>query len=298
MVMLAVKHFAEKTGQNTISTATVPTSLVAVLGIDVALDGLLVGLGFAAGQKEGLLLTIALTLEVLFLGLSGAVALAQAGSSRKHILMVTIGFALILLIGALAGSTLLVFASDTVVDAILAFGLAALLYLVTEELLVEAHEVPETSFQTAIIRSRQRQQSRQAKLLSTPVGGQIMDWNTELLLTFRILLAAVLGGLIGWERESHNRDAGVRTYMAVAVGSCAFSIVSNHIPGVDTRIAAQVVSGMGFIGAGVILQVRGRVQGLTTAATLWATAAVGMASAFGWANFIKRHHPGSERTDE
>lgn len=154
-------------------------------------------------------------------------------------------------------------------------------------------------------------------MLSTPVGGQIMDWNTELLLTFRILLAAVLGGLIGWERERHNRDAGVRTYMAVAVGSCAFSIVSNHIPGVDTRIAAQVVSGMGFIGAGVILQVRGRVQGLTTAATLWATAAVGMASAFGmyllacltaclifgtlilnhlpgWANFIKRHHPGSE----
>ena len=148
--MLAVKHFAEKTGQNTISTATVPTSLIAILAIDVALDGLLVGLGFAAGQKEGLLLTIALTLEVLFLGLSGAVALSQAGSSRTKILMVTMGFALVLLIGALAGSTLLVFASDTAVDAILAFGLAALLYLVTEELLVEAHEVPETSFQTAM----------------------------------------------------------------------------------------------------------------------------------------------------
>ena len=148
-----------------------------------------------------------------------------------------------------------------------------------------------------------------------------MDWNTELLLTFRILLAALLGGLIGWERENHNRDAGVRTYMAVAVGSCAFSIVSNHIPGETTRIAAQVVSGMGFIGAGVILQVRGRVQGLTTAATLWATAAVGMASAYGmyllacltaslifgtlilnhlpgWNNFVKKHHHGPESTDE
>lgn len=150
MVMLMVKHFAEKSAQNTISTASVPTSLIAILGIDVGLDGLLVGLGFAAGQKEGLLLTIALTLEVLFLGLSGAVALSQAGSSRKKILMVTTGFALILLIGALAGSSLLVFASNTVVDAILAFGLAALLYLVTEELLVEAHEVPETTFQTAM----------------------------------------------------------------------------------------------------------------------------------------------------
>jgi putative Mg2+ transporter-C (MgtC) family protein len=111
--------------------------------------------------------------------------------------------------------------------------------------------------------------------------GIIMDWNLELMLAARIIFAAVLGGMIGWERENHNRDAGLRTYMAVAVGSCAFSIISQHLTGDPTRIASQVVTGMGFIGAGVILQVRGRVQGLTTAATLWATAAVGMASAFG-----------------
>lgn len=140
-----------------------------------------------------------------------------------------------------------------------------------------------------------------------------MDWNAELVLSIRILLAAILGGVIGWERENHNRDAGVRTYMAVAVGACAFSIISNHVPGETTRIASQVVAGMGFIGAGVILQVKGRVQGLTTAATLWATAAVGMASAFGmyllsgltaliilgtlslhhvpgWARLVKKHH--------
>lgn len=149
-----------------------------------------------------------------------------------------------------------------------------------------------------------------------------MDWNAELILSARILLAAVLGGVIGWERENHNRDAGIRTYMAVAVGACAFSIISNHVPGETTRIASQVVTGMGFIGAGVILQVRGKVQGLTTAATLWATAAVGMASAFGmyllsvltallilgtlslhhlpgWAGFIKKHntHKKSEESD-
>jgi putative Mg2+ transporter-C (MgtC) family protein len=108
-----------------------------------------------------------------------------------------------------------------------------------------------------------------------------MDWNLELLLAGRLIFAAVLGGIIGWERENLDRDAGVRTYMAVAVGSCAFSIISQYVTGDPSRIAAQVVTGMGFIGAGVILQVRGRVQGLTTAATLWATAAVGMAAAFG-----------------
>lgn len=147
-----------------------------------------------------------------------------------------------------------------------------------------------------------------------------MDWNAELILSARILLAAVLGGVIGWERENHNRDAGIRTYMAVAVGACAFSIISNHVPGETTRIASQVVTGMGFIGAGVILQVRGKVQGLTTAATLWATAAVGMASAFGmyllsvltallilatlslhhlpgWSGFVKKHNT-PQKTEE
>lgn len=149
-----------------------------------------------------------------------------------------------------------------------------------------------------------------------------MDWNAEFILSARLLLAAVLGGVIGWERENHNRDAGIRTYMAVAVGACAFSIISNHVPGETTRIASQVVTGMGFIGAGVILQVKGKVQGLTTAATLWATAAVGMASAFGmyllsvltallilatlslhqllgWSGFVKKHntHQETEESD-
>lgn len=108
-----------------------------------------------------------------------------------------------------------------------------------------------------------------------------MDLYFELVLAGRIIYAALLGGMIGWERENNDQDAGLRTYMAVAVGSCLFSIISQQASGDPTRIAAQVVTGIGFIGAGVILQVRGRVQGLTTAATLWATAAVGMASAFG-----------------
>ena len=108
-----------------------------------------------------------------------------------------------------------------------------------------------------------------------------MDFATELLYFARLLLAAILGGLIGWERERCNSDAGIRTYMATSMGACAFSLISLHAGGDTTRIAAQVVSGIGFIGAGVIFRERAGVAGLTTAATLWATAAVGMASAFG-----------------
>ena len=110
-----------------------------------------------------------------------------------------------------------------------------------------------------------------------------MDWKTEALMAAQAILAAFLGGLIGWEREQHGREAGIRTYAAVCLGACVFGLVSSHVPGLGdrTRIAAQVVSGVGFLGAGVILRDQGRVTGLTTAGTLWATAAVGLAIAFG-----------------
>ncbi|MBI3730383.1 MAG: MgtC/SapB family protein [Undibacterium umbellatum] len=109
-----------------------------------------------------------------------------------------------------------------------------------------------------------------------------MDWKMELLYSGRILFAAFLGAVIGWDRERQGSDAGVRTCMAISIGACAFSLVSLHaLAGDPTRIAAQIVSGIGFLCAGVILQHRGRVAGLTTAATLWTTASIGMASAYG-----------------
>lgn len=109
-----------------------------------------------------------------------------------------------------------------------------------------------------------------------------MDWSLELLFSGRLILAAVLGGCIGWEREHHGREAGIRTCASVCLGSCVFTFISLHVGTSDpTFIAAQVVTGMGFIGAGFILQTGGRTTELTTAATLWATAAVGMASGFG-----------------
>jgi len=111
-----------------------------------------------------------------------------------------------------------------------------------------------------------------------------MDWQLEMLMVLRTVLAALLGALIGWERERHGQDAGVRTYAAVALGASSFGLISMHATGgnqIDTRIAAQVVSGIGFIGAGLIMREQGRATGLTTAATLWTTAAVGLAMAFG-----------------
>ena len=111
-----------------------------------------------------------------------------------------------------------------------------------------------------------------------------MDWQLELVMAMRALLAAFLGGFVGAERERHGQDAGIRTYGAVSLGACVFGLVSMHAlgsGGIDTRIAAQVVTGVGFLGAGVIMREHGRTTGLTTAATVWATAATGLAIAFG-----------------
>lgn len=97
-----------------------------------------------------------------------------------------------------------------------------------------------------------------------------------------------LGGLIGYEREYHDSPAGVRTYAAVCLGACLFGIASLNPHGFSsyhsvfdpTRIAAQVASGVGFLGAGVIFREGLSTIGLTTAATIWATAAIGIVTAF------------------
>ncbi len=94
----------------------------------------------------------------------------------------------------------------------------------------------------------------------------------------KVLLAVVAGGLVGLEREFRDKAAGFRTLIFICVGAALFTILSPHLAADKdpTRIAAQVVSGVGFLGAGVILRNQGRVIGLTTAATIWATAALGM----------------------
>jgi putative Mg2+ transporter-C (MgtC) family protein len=100
----------------------------------------------------------------------------------------------------------------------------------------------------------------------------------------RLVLAALLGGVIGFEREVHHRPAGLRTNMFICFGACLFTVLSRSLAGVPsdyTRIAAQIIPGIGFIGAGSILRNRGLVNGLTTAATIFVVASVGMATGGG-----------------
>ena len=100
----------------------------------------------------------------------------------------------------------------------------------------------------------------------------------------RLALAAVLGGAIGLEREYHHKPAGLRTNMLIALGSALFSILSVQLgaaAGSPDRVAAQVVTGIGFLGAGAILRSGENIHGLTTAATIWVNAAIGMAAGIG-----------------
>jgi putative Mg2+ transporter-C (MgtC) family protein len=101
----------------------------------------------------------------------------------------------------------------------------------------------------------------------------------------RLLLAAALGGALGFERELRQKSAGLRTNILIAIGSALFTLMSYELAdpaGADPgRVAAQIVTGIGFLGAGAIIRRDGDVHGLTTAATIWVNAAVGVAAGGG-----------------
>ena len=139
-----------------------------------------------------------------------------------------------------------------------------------------------------------------------------IDNQTELLFAVRLVVAAVLGAVIGFERERRGRSAGIRTFAAVALGACAFTLISFIVTpegNETTRIAAQIVTGVGFLGAGVILHDQGQthISGLTTSATMWSAGAIGMAVGYGLyiiavvttglllLLLLLRHIPGLER---
>lgn len=110
-------------------------------------------------------------------------------------------------------------------------------------------------------------------------------------LIFRILISVALGALIGYERELTNKPAGLRTHIFVCMGACLFTISSFYLLPEDvggsfdaTRIAAGIVAGISFIGAGSIIASRGDVRGITTAASLWVIAAIGLMVGLG--NYI------------
>jgi len=101
----------------------------------------------------------------------------------------------------------------------------------------------------------------------------------EIDLIVKLLITLVCGGIIGFEREKTYKPAGLRTHMLVSLGSTLFTMLSmNAFMGSDpSRIASSIIVGIGFIGAGTILKTKGRIMGLTTAASLWVTASIGMA---------------------
>ncbi len=102
-------------------------------------------------------------------------------------------------------------------------------------------------------------------------------WKPELLA---MVLAVIFGAAIGWERQVHGKAAGLRTNILICLGAALFTILSRSMAGPHdslTRITAQIVSGVGFLGAGAIIQDRGGIHGLTTAATIWLVASIGAA---------------------
>lgn len=113
---------------------------------------------------------------------------------------------------------------------------------------------------------------------------------TDTQIILRLVLSVVLSGLIGLERQLHRRNAGLRTHMLVCLGSClimltslyVFAIYKEVVPLDPARIAAGVITGIGFLGAGTIIRDREGVKGLTTAASLWVAAAIGLAVGCGF----------------
>jgi ZIP family zinc transporter len=126
-----------------------PVGLLTMVGVDILIDGLVLGIGFAAGAKIGLLLTVALTIEVLFLGLTVANELGENVRSRHKIILTTAALVLLLPIGAGLAAPVATLPGP-VLTGFFAFGLIALLYLVTEELLVDAHKTPDRPWVTAM----------------------------------------------------------------------------------------------------------------------------------------------------
>jgi len=113
---------------------------------------------------------------------------------------------------------------------------------------------------------------------------------TDSQIIIRLILSMLLGGLIGLERQIHRRTAGLRTHILVSLGSClimltslyVFDIYKDKVPLDPGRIAAGVITGIGFLGAGAIIRDREGVKGLTTAASLWVVAAIGLATGCGF----------------
>jgi ZIP family zinc transporter len=149
-LMLTIRWFIENKLKAPGKPAESPLMLILVVGIDILIDGFLIGIGLALGEINGTLIAVALGIEILFLGAATGAEMREAGASRQSILKTMLALTIPPIAGVLGGGLLFSGVSHDIVVVVLSFAAAALLYLVTEELLVEAHEVPETPFTTAM----------------------------------------------------------------------------------------------------------------------------------------------------
>jgi ZIP family zinc transporter len=148
IVMFGIKHLTQGA---TAGSEESPAALLWAIGVDVLLDGLLVGISFAEGAQAGRLLTFALAVEMLSLSLALSATLFKLGRSRASVIGTTVGLGSLILVGSAVGYLVVAALPPAALELVLSFGLAALLYLVTEELLVEAHEERETPLSTAML---------------------------------------------------------------------------------------------------------------------------------------------------
>jgi ZIP family zinc transporter len=151
LVMVAIRKLTEEKEAKTVNIVKnkLPVSLLIAIAVDVFIDGLLLGIGFNAGNTEGILLVIALSVELLSLGMATATELRENNVSKQKSIGLTAVLAMVFFISAVLGATLLHNLSHKAMEVVLSFGLSALLFLVTEELLIEAHEEKETVWHTS-----------------------------------------------------------------------------------------------------------------------------------------------------
>ena len=147
-LMLALRHFLEPAG-GTPDGSGFPTAFIAVIGIDLLVDGVIMGIGFISGEETGTLLAIAISIELASLGMATAASLGSRQIPTRTTLLCLAGLSLLVLVSALLSAWLLGGIPDAYLEIVLSFGLAALLFLVTEELLVEAHEGVQSPLITA-----------------------------------------------------------------------------------------------------------------------------------------------------
>lgn len=149
--MVGIRKLTERQEDKAMPTSNhiIPWGILTGIGIDIIIDGLLLGIGFAAGHAAGILLAVALSVELLSLGIAVSIELTNNGIQKAKSIQLIVGLALVFFTSAVLGSTLLTNLSHHTMEIVLSFGLSALLFLVTEELLTEAHEEEETIWHTS-----------------------------------------------------------------------------------------------------------------------------------------------------